>query len=247
MKQIFTLVVLFFTALQVSQAQCTPDAAGCPDVGNPGEICPAILPSGVQGEPYSQTITILPPASATVGGLPVTLFQVELLSVTNLPAGLSYESNQASNIFLSNNYYCVLLSGTPLDTGTFPLKITVMPYLNVFGVPVSTFTEVVDSTSVTMQILPQGNGIGKPSAGYCWSNGGCFTPNLPGGFFSSRPGKFVLSVHTSMGRLVFSKEMECQPGENHLPSELAAFQRGVYFVSLSGPEGRLTTSWIKPE
>jgi hypothetical protein len=247
MKKIISLLFLVFPLAFTGFSQCVPDAAGCPDVGAPGEICPAILPEGTQGQTYSQSITIYPPATAEVGGVPLNLFQIELLSVTNLPSGMTYASNQADNIFLVNNYYCVLLSGTPADTGTFPLRITVMPYLSVFGVPVSTFTEVVDSTSVTLQVSPQGNGIPRTETGFCWSNGSCFTPNLPGGFEAPKPEKVQLQVFNSLGHEIYFQEMFCQTGENYLPRELANLGRGLYFVSLTNSRGKLSRQWFKSE
>lgn len=57
---LFFVLILMFSVLAYHKAysQCTPDP-GCNDVGNPGEMCPEVLPPATVNLPYSQVVTII--------------------------------------------------------------------------------------------------------------------------------------------------------------------------------------------
>jgi hypothetical protein len=245
--QKFLLSISFIVFYALSGfGQCTPDAAGCPDLGNPGEICPAVLPQGTQNVSYNQTITVLSPDSAEVLGVTLALNQIELVSIENIPPGLSYASNEPSLLFLAGNYYCIQLSGTPTVPGNYPLRITVKPYILVFGIPVPS-TNQVDSTSVSIEILPGTSSMTDLSTEFSWSANSGFMPNLPEGFNCPSPSKVKMNVFNSMGQLVINQNIETQAGLNFLPHNLNELNPGVYFISLVSGNEKLVHQWFKSE
>ena len=148
---LFFAVIAFGMHLQ-TYAQCTPgDSLSCPDPENNGQICPDLLPPAILGTPFSEEVTILPPPTFTYLSATVPIHRIVLKSVDNLPPGLTYASNEPSGVFYPGTYYCVLLSGTPTDTGVFTLKIVVDAYILFLGNPVYV-GEQTDSTSLSITV-----------------------------------------------------------------------------------------------
>ncbi|MBE0640421.1 MAG: T9SS type A sorting domain-containing protein, partial [Bacteroidales bacterium] len=134
------------------QAQCTPgDSLSCPDPEGNGEICPDTFPQAVVNVPFSVEFTILPPPQVVYQGFPVPIHHITLVSVDNLPPGITFQSNEPTGVFYPATYYCVLLSGTPTTAGTFPLKIKVDAYVNFLGNPVFVGQQT-DSTSLAITV-----------------------------------------------------------------------------------------------
>lgn len=150
---LLSLIVLgfsFITKSQICNPPCTPDPA-CVDTDNPGEVCPEDLPVGYQGVAYSETVTVIPPSSYQ--GLPL-IHSIKITNVSGLPQGMTWCKSQ--DIFYVTNpatRYCCQLYGTPEQAGTYPLTLTIVPYLNVFGNPVAQ-NPVTDDTSLVVIILP---------------------------------------------------------------------------------------------
>lgn len=162
MKTIFTLIitVLFFVINPISnQAQCTPgDETTCPDAENNGEVCPAILPNGIIDMEYNQEFTIIAPPEYEWEEQIIPLHHLKIVDVTSLPPGITWQTNAADSIFMVGTYYCVLLSGTSEEVGNYPLKIVVDVYISILGTPVYA-TQVVDSTSISMKVTWDPDGI----------------------------------------------------------------------------------------
>jgi len=147
-----SVLSLFFAGLPVhSFSQCEPDTINCKDIGEPGQICPAILPDGFLGVPYEEVITIIAPDSANLEEGSIGLFKIELVSLENLPPGIGFTSETME--FFPDQYYCVSLTGTPTQLGTYNLKITVIPYIKLMTW-VLALDPQTDSTSVSLTIMP---------------------------------------------------------------------------------------------
>ena len=86
------LVLAIFSGMKLS-AQCEPDTVNCEDIGDPGQICPNNLPSGVLNVIYDEVVTIIPPGSFDALGTTFILSYIVIDSVKNLPPGIDYFPN----------------------------------------------------------------------------------------------------------------------------------------------------------
>lgn len=163
MKSLYLIIVFAAFLLvgnQVAFAQCIPgDAVSCPDPENNGEICPDTLSPVFVGVEYNQVATILAPPKLDTNGITIPLHHITLVTVDNLPEGISWQSNAPDNEFMVGTYYCILLSGTSAaPVGKYPLKIVVDVYTQVGTTPVL-LGQSVDSTSLAIDVKWDPNGI----------------------------------------------------------------------------------------
>ncbi|MBA7575609.1 hypothetical protein ES708_17440 [subsurface metagenome] len=144
------LALLLITGISISgYGQCVPDTDNCEDIDKPGQICPDSLPVAVLNTPYEQVITIIPPYEFDLGDGVIPIYKIVLDTVTNLPPGISYEAN-ATELF-PDSAYCVLISGTPTETGIFYLKIYITPYV-VWDDQIIKWGQTLDDTSLFIQV-----------------------------------------------------------------------------------------------
>ena len=254
MKKLYSLFIIgTIVASSINaSAQCTPDPT-CMDVLNPGEICPEILPDGTVGVPYSQTVTIIPPATGAVGtgGATVAILKIKIKSVSGIPPGLSYVTNPANGEFpVTTPYtrYCTLISGTPTTAGTYPLSITVTPYINFFGSPLAV-TDQVDDTSLAIIIHPAG------TTGYSIVNMNKFSildskPNpfsysAKIGYISPNSTEVKLSIFDVVGNLIYKESMVAVRGENYFDFDGVKLGKGMYIYSITNGKESFTKQLIK--
>jgi hypothetical protein len=194
----------------VTLSQCTPlDAETCPDPENNGEICPDTLAPVYVDVEYNQEATILAPPKIDTGGITIPLHHITLVSVDNLPEGITWETNALDNEFLVGTYYCILLSGTSgADVGDYPLKIVVDVYGNVGSTPVY-LGESVDSTSLSIKVKWDPNGIEENGMslqiGKVWPNP--FSTELFIEPYPSVDGKCTIEIYNIIGNRLYQTEL----------------------------------------
>ncbi|HRZ76511.1 MAG TPA: T9SS type A sorting domain-containing protein [Bacteroidales bacterium] len=237
----FALTILGASALQ---AQCIPDSLNCPDLENNGEICPDTFPAAVVNVPYSVEATILPPPQVVYMGFPVPIHHIDLVSVDNLPPGLTYQSNEPSGTFYPGTYYCVLMSGTPTQAGTYPLKIKVDAYVNFLGTPVLAGQQT-DSTSLA--IVVQGSaGLGEPaqlvSLDGPWPNpfgqGTSFT-------ISRMRTTHTLRVSDVSGKVLYQEKLEASSATGNFRFTGQDLAPGLYVYTIEGNGGVKTGKLVR--
>ena len=130
MKKLLLFVSAIFLVAMNLSAQCTPD----PQYTSSGifpDSATNFLPACV-GQTYTQLITNVVPADTTVvfGGFPVTIpiDSIVVVSVTGLPAGLTFACNNGDCAFPGGTIGCAIITGTPTTAGTFNLVITLKAY-----------------------------------------------------------------------------------------------------------------------
>lgn len=225
-KLLFSVVALVFGVTQLI-AQCTPqNATTCPDPENNGQICPDSLAPGFVGVPYSQTVTILPPPSVNYGGNPIPMNKIVIQQISNLSPGITWVSNQPNNSFPAGVYSCILLSGTPTQTGVYPLKITVDAYITFMGQPVLAATQT-DSTSVIMTIGTAGMNEKNSLFTLIGNYGNEMIVNAYSEFSLKRE---IIDV---LGCIKCQETFQILPGANVLPPPQPAIKSGFYFVRFS--------------
>jgi hypothetical protein len=248
MKTIAILTIFLCFSLSVwtfqSFAQCTPLGADeCPDLENNGEICPDTLEIGFINQLYSEAITILAPSEDTSG---IQLHHLTLITIDNLPTGMTWESNAPDDEFFPGIYYCVLMEGPPTVADTFPLKIIVDIYVDVFGFPVYA-GQIVDSTSVAL-IIVDNTGLveGEDAAFYIRGNyPNPFTSWTSIKYYAEVPGPVEFEVYSIMGEMVDSKSANALKGENYFHYMGEQLAPGTYFYLLKSGEKSVAGKTIR--
>jgi hypothetical protein len=128
------LMLMFLLAGRILSAQCVPDTINCVDTEGPGQFCPLNLPKAGLGVLYDEVVTVIPPASFEILGTELTILYIAIDSVKNIPPGISYFSN--AEVLYPDTAYCIQLTGTPTQTGNYPLSIYIyQPPLIFWGHP----------------------------------------------------------------------------------------------------------------
>lgn len=249
-KVIFTLICLTFGifAFNVLKAQCTPgDSISCPDLENNGQVCPEIMPGAVLNQLYHEDFTILAPAiyhdSAT--GLTINLHHIKIKEIGNLPEGITWVSNAGDSVFLVGTYYCVLLEGTPMVAGNYPLKIEVDAYVEYLGTLYYLAT-VTDSTSLLMDVNPSGiHEFGKKSMMILNNSPNPFSTDLDILYFMQEPKEVTFKLFDLPGSLIYEKIIDASYGENHFIYNGSALKPGIYIFSISDRQNQYMQRIIK--
>jgi len=237
-SKILTLLIIsafILTGLN-SYSQCTPASPEeCPDPENNGQVCPDTLAVAYVDQFYSQVATIKPPA---VYYLPpdsteIPLHHVKLMEVGNLPEGITWQSNTPDSVFVAGEYYCVLMEGTPVTAGVYPLRIVVDVYVLIGNFPVKVAT-AVDSTSLSMVVLDN-SGI------YEHKNPSFYVKrNIPNPFqsetwieyYAEKAGPVEFEIYNMMGKLLYSDKLKAIKGDNMLYYNGQSLPAGTYFYRL---------------
>ena len=240
---LLTAFMLFISYLN-SYPQCTPmGPEECPDPENNGQVCPDSLAYGFLNQLYSQVATIRAPVIDTTG---VPFHSIKLMAVDNLPQGLTWVSNAPDSVFLAGNYYCVLMEGTPTDTGTFALKIVVKVFVNVFGFPVLA-GQVTDSTSLAIRIFDN-TGLADSDAEAlisksCYPNP--FSTWTSMDFISDIHDMARLEIYSIHGKLLDMKKMQAVPGNNTFHYNGETLSPGTYYYLLHAGRGMISGKMVK--
>lgn len=223
-------------------AQCTPDPS-CIDTGNPGQMCPDTLSDGYINTVYSQVVTILPPGSFDFGGNTIVLSHIKIISIDNIPPGLSYETNATGNLFAVGSSYCAVISGTPTTVGEYQLMVNIKPYTSA--------TEplpfvVTDDTSLAITIYLE-NGlydIEDNRFNYdLYPNP--FNNQLILDVDSDSGSKGSLFLFDAIGREVRREELEIISGDNQFIIETGKLEDGIYFYQLFDGQHLYTNKLLK--
>jgi hypothetical protein len=240
---------LIFNNLSSVYAQCTPNVA-CVDTGATGEMCPLTLPVGTVGVPYSQVVTIIPPASGMVGSTTINLCAIKIKSITNLPPGLTYTTSPSNGYFaVTSPYtrYCALISGTPTTAGTYNLNIKVTPYTLIITYCTSTGTDVTDTTSLSITINNNvGIGDNSMSKNYevnCLQNPFSNTTQIA--FYSNTIEEYELKIHDMLGNIVYREKISAVIGDNVFRFTGTSLHSGMYMFSVSNKKKIITKKLIK--
>lgn len=232
-KLLITCAILILDA-QMTFSQCTPlDAETCPDPENNGEICPDTLAPVYVDAEYNQVATILAPPKIDTGDITIPLHHITLVSVDNLPEGITWETNALDNEFLVGTYYCILLSGTSnAEVGEYPLKIVVDVYGNVGSTPVY-LGESVDSTSLSIKAKWDPNVIEENEItrqiGKVWPNP--FSSELFIEPSRSINGKSSIELYNMIGYSLYHKELN-HSNKDVIKINLPELPNGIFMLSM---------------
>jgi hypothetical protein len=235
-RKIITLLLLLpiYLLCQNGYSQCTPATPEqCPDPENNGQVCPDSLSVAHVGQLYSEVATIKPPATYMMADSSlIDLHHVKLMEVANLPEGITWQSNTSDSIFIAGEYYCVLMEGTPVLAGDYPLRIVVDVYVVVIpGWPPIKVATVTDSTSLTLVVINDAGINGDHQSPLVVRH------NIPNpfqrytriAFYSEISGSVDFEVYSLLGKNVFHQNIIAVRGENSLVFNGQTLPEGPYF------------------
>lgn len=212
-------------------AQCIPDTVNCKDEGDPGQICPDSLPNGMQGMEYNEIITFYMPDSASIGDAGLELVKIRLDTVENLPSGIQFISSEKD--FYPDSVYCFELVGTPADTGTFYIKITLTPFIYLLGnvVPLPAQS---DSTNIIMRIEAPSWIAEIPQLSFSlipgYPNPFLFSTQI--GFQTQNSGKLELVIYNMLGKQIYHEFLMASEGKNFFKFNGMNLQPGIYIYTV---------------
>jgi hypothetical protein len=213
-------------------------------------VCPDSLVGGFVGQPYSQVATILPPPSYEYQTIDVPLDHIKLKNVGNLPPGITWVSNSPDSIFMSGQYYCILMEGTPTAAGDYVLRIVVDVYAVIFpGTPAIYLTTVTDSTSLTL-VVQDNFGIGDEQKAPVMVSS--IVPNPFRGearvdFTAIKPGPVEFEIFSSIGERLIAKNVIAEKGENSILFDGKILPPGTYFYVLRSGGYRASGMMVRAE
>lgn len=148
-SSIISMIALMLTA-NITKAQiCTPDT----NLKIPG-FMPTSLPDGKVNTPYSQGITVKTFKDTTVklNGLTVKVYidSMKITNFTGFPNGINYQCLNSRCVFTPSTLSCIKISGTPTQSGVFPLKAYIKIFAKVSGVLPQTTNDSISSYVLTI-------------------------------------------------------------------------------------------------
>lgn len=107
-------------------------------------LCPTAMPDATVGEYYEESATFhLPPVVVDPGsGLTVDFLSMSVMTVEGLPAGMVFTPNVISGEYFptqGDDYGCAVVCGTPLESGSFSVDLTVEVVAAALGVEETVF------------------------------------------------------------------------------------------------------------
>lgn len=229
MRTLFLIAFSIFSGT-VATAQCVPQTDfGNEDFGVSPDTVENFV-SGTVGEFYSQQVDVKVPENAGFIS-PLFVFipidSAVFVSVTGLPDGFDFECNNTlvtPCAFAGGEIGCGLAEGIPQEAGTFDLEVNLMIYAG---------TESFPFTIEEYQIVIEEGTVRTNDSQETVFELGLAAPNPADEYTSvvlsaTRAETALITVHDLAGRVVHSKQVQVNTGENTFRINTGTFDRGIY-------------------
>ena len=235
MKKLIFIIATILSSYSLL-AQCVPDTSiTSPDI-YPDEI--TNLPEAFVGQPYVAQIDVLTPldTSVSLSGLtvPVVIDNIELTSVTGLPANFTYTCNPPTCIFPGGTYGCAeifsTVDPTSTDIGYYPLTMTTstlainvpligsltqVDTVDYFYIDISNSTALIEQiNSSTLKILDVYPNPVSDLANFQFVIGNNYSVDF-----------YIIDC---MGRIIVNQEIVASRGVNKFQLDLSNLAHGLY-------------------
>jgi hypothetical protein len=233
-----------------AQAQCTPD----PSIIDPGVYPDSAtgLAVGTVGVPYNQVIQVRTFMDTVVtiapfGTVTFHLDSITINGVSGLPPGLTYACNPGTCKFLTSSNGCLLLSGTPVTAGIYPITVdvTAKGKLSSLGnIPfsqpqsVTYYTITIDTNSGIMELLPKDKLSMSQNLPNPFHDKSVIYFNTPSG------GKLDFKVYNILGKVVYGETINSKRGVNTYTLDATKFASGIYMYSLTSGNATVTRRMV---
>lgn len=218
-------------------AQCVPDPIYQDSLfGAWPDTTENFLP-GIVGVPYSDTLYLLVPNSATLidPGLPnITIDSVIYNSISGLPPGITVQCNSQTSApctFLTNQVGCGLLTGVPTTAGTYEMVVNVTAYASLLGQAIP-YPYAFPGYSIT--VAPGTVGIPETvqTMGKVQNVPNPFANRTQIEFTVAKPALVTVRVFNMVGEELWSERMEARAGLNKMPFDASKLGSGVYLYKV---------------
>ncbi|HWB64774.1 MAG TPA: T9SS type A sorting domain-containing protein [Chitinophagales bacterium] len=276
-KIIFTLLAFTGLYLQSNAQYCGThggDASG-PNVCVPADTAtkpglaplPDSLPPVVNGISQSTVIQFENFDTIRFNGILLTINNLTVDSIENLPTGLCWATNVTNNTFPNKGYGCIKVSGTPCSTpGQYKLYIIVTADV---GVAIPTNADAaglayyvrcinngdsptaVDTTQTAANPFIQ---YGSETANGCGNainnvdNGisamavspNPFNTQAQVSFYSDKAQRVTERLTDILGNQIYANDIQVTPGMNNHTIERGSLPAGIYFYSVTAGKVAVT-------
>jgi hypothetical protein len=228
MKTLAKITFFLFTAsasLQLS-AQCTPNN-NMPK----GSISPESIKIGYKDLAYSEVIYFKAPLDTTTIRnnitVPVRVDSMEIIGVKGLPSEFTYTCFTSNCRFKGGESSCLTVTGTPTQTGVYPLVVYVRTYATLKG-----FIDIP---------LPVQNDSNSRYTLYVYGSVGCIENTLENSIsVFPNPANDLLNIATSSTPKITAQLFDVngklqieQVVDANATMSLKALSRGVYVLKLN--------------
>jgi hypothetical protein len=248
-KKVLRIVLLLINVGIVNSfAQvCTPDVS-CVPVGKTYGICPDSatgMAIGTVGVPYTQTMSMMVPATGTDFGYPsATITSIDITSVDSLAPGLTYQCVPASCSFPGNSNHCILISGTPTMVWNKLVIVNATAHATISGFPASLpqsnkqYRSIVIPSTTSIETLDLNKFDVQQNA-----------PNPFDGkseirFSSITNSDVEFKVYNMLGSIVFANKYKAEKGINMITIESNSFVPGLYVYSIKNGDKIITKRMV---
>ena len=256
-------------------AVCTPDFTCLPGGATEG-ICPDStmgLPAGTISVAYSTNISIKIPSSTTSGSSTYTLSHLAVTDVlvdsantgTYVPLttiGLDYlgsgtnspvSASGISGYTMTKYCYwsapssaCVIMSGTPNASGSFPLRIKSQARVDPSGLGFYVWIAAPDNNQYHL-VVNAASGVATIEA-----NKFEVEQNNPNPFFDNTEIRFTsghnstdqFKVFNILGKMVYTNQVKAEIGLNTVKFSASSLSPGVYFYEITDGDKTITKKMI---
>ncbi|MBA3971561.1 MAG: T9SS type A sorting domain-containing protein [Bacteroidetes bacterium] len=257
-----------------AQATCTPDfsclATGaaqgiCPD-STMG------LPPATISTAYSTTMSIKIPSTTVSGGTTYNLTHLAVTDVlvdmagtgTYVPLttlGIDYLGNGSntpsggasgpSGVTMTRFCYwpapsgaCVVVSGTPNTTGTFPIRIKSQARAIVFGFPAWIAAPDNDQYSLVVNAAAGISSLNLAKFDVDQNSPNPFSDNTEIHFSSLSNSNVDFKVYNMLGAVIYNNSFKADKGVNTIKLGASTFAPGVYIYSITNGDQTITKRMI---
>jgi hypothetical protein len=218
-------------------AQCTPDLS-CLDPAATSGVCPTSgLDTGTVGIPFYEDVSIkVPPDGSDFGQPFTTILSVDIISVDSLAPGLTYNCSPSDCSFPGNSTGCIHVYGTPTVAWDHKIIVNAMANVRIFFVNSSQPQTVTGFRSVVLEVVGIESVTGEAEL-KTNNNPNPFSEFTNINYYSSVSCNALFEVFDLTGSRVHERILRLDQGANSFQFNSDLLESGLYFYSISGPEG----------
>jgi len=263
-KSIFTLLVSSLFTIGANAQYCGGSgSSACSPTGGPstgGFQDPNEIPCIERGEGYSQSIQLSMFTEFNFQGQQ-SVDSIQIDAIGNLPCGICWRTNKATNRFKANEDGCIILTGSTNDpAGQYKFAFTMTAWINGGAQGIQVPASLVNQTGIKYFVRVKNNGSTScpnvdtaANATNLTASASCtvgtndlnqtitalaIQPNPMNShavvsFQAEKSAVFTLTITDITGKIVAFSTLNAQAGANTTSIERNGLPAGMYFLSLS--------------
>lgn len=238
MRTLFTIVSFVATTL-IASAQCTPDFTLTEPGFHPNEDTMFSRLTDVDFAVQFKNFDII----TDFGGVSVDSIRFD--SINDLPADISWETDQADRTYAKNEVGCVRFYGnTPSAAGNYTATVIFSAWIDGGSTPlqqpssalglflrfvVTETTGIQDATLelVDLKLVP------NP-----------FSSNASISFTSEESASYELNVFNTLGQMVRTEKIDVTTGVNHINIQRDGLDAGMYLYNITNGERSISGNMV---